>query len=121
MTPFSDQKETFRVLLLDESADLKHVLMNAARLSESMENLDFNKIESNSVLLEMCLLENNLYIQSRNMLLMSILTTQDQEPASSRINAFVTILYNITIDGNSFNLMKTALKRYLTKKCVFSI
>lgn len=93
--------------------------MNAARLSESMGNLDFTKTESNSVLLEMCLLENNLYIQSRNMLLMSILTTQDEEHSSSRINAFATILYNITIDAKSFNLMKTALKRYFIEKCDF--
>ena len=93
--------------------------MNAAILSESLENVHLNKIKQNSVLLDMILLENNLYIQSRNLLLMSILSTQDQEPASSRINAFVTILYNMTIDGNSFNLMKTALKRYFTKNVIF--
>ena len=108
---FSDKIDLVRVLLFDESADLKHVLMNASKISESVDKSNLNKERQNQVLLQLCLLESDFYVQARNFLLMSILTFHDNCTEKSRINAFLSLLYNMTIDEESFCLLKLTLNR----------
>ena len=93
---------------MDESADLKHVLMTFSQLNDSNNKSNDNMQRMN---IDICLRESDHYVQARNLLLMNVLTTQDKLPTASRVDAFLSLLYNITIDEDTFRIMKLALNR----------
>ena len=93
---------------MDESADLKHVLMTSSQLDDSYKESNNGKQRT---IIEICLRESDRYVQARNLLLMKVLTTQDKIPTASRVDAFLSLLYNTTIDEDTFRIMKLALNR----------
>ena len=104
-----------RVVLLDESADWKHILETASSTVKHLDKFEQGKEykETKNHSCEFVLLESNHYVQARNILLLTVLsTTEGNFSRTSIINAFTALLYNIHLDEESFNIMKSALERY---------
>ena len=72
--------------------------MNASKVFESVDKSNLNKERQNQVLLELCLLESDFYVQARNFLLMSILTYNDNSTETTstdvRKRLFVMFITN---------------------------
>ena len=100
-------------MLIDESADWKHLLATSSEATKYLQQGDVYKegLKRETTILEFVLLENDFYVQARNILLMEVLCTEDEISENSRIHSFTSLLYNISIDEESFCIMKSALKR----------
>ena len=82
--------------------------MTSSQLDDSYKESNNDKQRT---IIEICLRESDRYVQARNLLLMKVLTTQDKIPTASRVDAFLSLLYNTTIDEDTFRIMKLALNR----------
>ena len=101
--------------MLDDSADWKHLLKTASSLVENNDKFEQRKGYKNmeNFSCEFVLLETNNYIQARNILLLKVLLSNEDNFSESLITkAFVSLLYNIHLDKDSFCIMKLALERY---------
>ena len=101
------------ILLIDESADWKHVLSTSANATKYSERNGYFKegTKKENPNLKFFLLENDHYIQARNIFLMKVLCTEDSISAYSRVNSFTSLLYNSSIDEEALFVMKSTLKR----------
>ena len=114
MTSFSGFEKTWKILLCDESADLKHPLTTVSNVAQYFYHKRYEKLTSrrNEMTLEFVLAENNYHVQARNILLIEILSSNTNVPGSSCITkAFTSILYNMNLDEESFFILQSTLKR----------
>ena len=107
--------DPLRILLMNESADWKHLLETASRTSEILKHSE-NKariLNTGDFICEFVLLDSNYYAQARNILLFKVLTTEDDDDSESIIDSFTAMLYNIHLDQDSFFRMQSSLQRYV--------
>ena len=107
--------DPFRILLMNESSDWKHLLETASGTSEKLNHSEKQAsiLNTTDLICEFVLLDSNYYAQARNILLFKVLTTEDDDDSESIINSFIAMLYNIHLDEDSFFRMQSSLQRYV--------
>ena len=108
-------KDPFRVLLMNESADWKHIIETASRTLEKLKHSEKQAsiLNTADLICEFVLLDSNYYAQARNILLYKVLTTEDDGDCESVINSFTAMLYNLHLDEDSFFRMQASLQGYV--------
>ena len=108
--------DPFRILLMNESSDWKHLLETASNTSEKLKHSEKQAsiLNTADLICEFVLHDSNYYAQARNILLFKVLTSEDDDDdGESIIDSFTAMLYNIHLDEDSFFRMQSSLQRYV--------
>ena len=108
------KQKALRILLMDESADWKHILTTVSSETHFFGDIVYGKDirPGEEMTCEFVLVESNHHVQAKNILLMTILSDKCYFPGISITNAFTALLYNMHLDKESFCILKSTLKRF---------
>ena len=107
------KRQLVRILMLDESADFKHIIMT---VSQNMPHIlgavwHTNTYSWKELSFEFVLADPNPHVQARNKILMTILSSNYAKSDKSIAKAFTCILYNTHLDEESFSVLASTLNR----------
>ena len=105
--------ELVRILMFDESADFKHILMTVSNTMSQITDVSYNNCSvRKGISYEFLLVDRNPHVQARNIILMTILSSKYAVTDKSIIKGFTSILYNMHLDEESFSILASTLNRW---------